>query len=229
MEVRLTWTIKEYSVITKNSTSKIKTFLKSPAFSFSPNKIPHIWEVHLRPENNDQSYGIYLSLADAPVMKAITVQKCSIQFVDSNNSIFFRNRSLAAQDFNAKAIRWGWNSALTHGTLKKHSQNFTQAIKCLCFVEFAKRDTEPDLFQQYISPKFAANLHQQYLNGNHTDLTITCGSKKFRVHKVVLGAVSPVFDGMIKDNSEFEVDSEISPEGFEVFLNFLYTGQASVK
>lgn len=78
------------------------------------------------------------------------------------------------------------------------------------------------------------NFLSLYNDTESSDITISCGNREFNVHKVILIHRSPVFQAMFR-NDMLEKSSntinieDIDPEAFEVFLRFLYTGQASIE
>lgn len=68
----------------------------------------------------------------------------------------------------------------------------------------------------------------------YSDLTITCGSEKFRVHKVIVCGRSPVIEKMVdtdmleKENNEIvfrDVDSSV----FRDLLTYLYTEKCNIE
>lgn len=78
------------------------------------------------------------------------------------------------------------------------------------------------------------NFLSLYNDTESSDITIFCENREFNVHKVILIHRSPVFQAMFRNDmlekSSNQVNiKDIDPEAFEVFLRFLYTGQASIE
>ena len=66
------------------------------------------------------------------------------------------------------------------------------------------------------------------LNSIHSDFTIIVKTKKFKVHKSVLSARSPVFEKMFASNMKEAADNkveinDIEPCTFEKLLGFMYS------
>ncbi|KAK5693756.1 hypothetical protein LTR17_025067 [Elasticomyces elasticus] len=70
-------------------------------------------------------------------------------------------------------------------------------------------------------------LKEPYRTGLYSDLTIICGGQSFKVHKIVLQALSPVFRGMLggefKEASQKEITLEHDePDILASMLHFFY-------
>jgi hypothetical protein len=65
-----------------------------------------------------------------------------------------------------------------------------------------------------------------------SDVTVHCGGRNFRAHKVLLAASSSFFERVLlsapKERSQVLVMAETSPELLECVLNFIYEGEAYV-
>ena len=96
-----------------------------------------------------------------------------------------------------------------------------------------------DSVEVYNSYKFADRKPQPTLNSSVTklltnnsltDVTLKVKEKEFKAHKVVLAAMSPVFEAMFQEGYKEHEDNYVNIEDmdsdvFEVFLRYLYSGQ----
>lgn len=73
--------------------------------------------------------------------------------------------------------------------------------------------------------KLCNDLDLMLLNGNFSDITLTTGGKKFKAHKNILAARSPVFAAMFKDNVDEIKLPQMDEETLGELLSFVYTGK----
>lgn len=74
---------------------------------------------------------------------------------------------------------------------------------------------------------FQSFLHSQF----STDVTIVCGSKRFKVHKVLLCACSPLFKQLLTDNNSkhsMVIFDEYPEWAVEQVIEFIYSGEVHV-
>ena len=69
-----------------------------------------------------------------------------------------------------------------------------------------------------------------WTNNSLTDVTLKVGNRKLTAHKVILAAMSPVFEAMFKEGTKEHQDNHVNIEDiesdvFELFLRYLYSGQ----
>ena len=90
---------------------------------------------------------------------------------------------------------------------------------------------EEDGMAQVPSDNIRNELHILYKEATFTDVTIKCGGREFKAHKVILVSQSPVFRKMFevdmkeKQNSIIEI-SDISPIVMSDLLDYVNTGNA---
>ncbi|CRL05561.1 CLUMA_CG018061, isoform A [Clunio marinus] len=82
----------------------------------------------------------------------------------------------------------------------------------------------------YESREIPSGLNEIWTTGRYSDITLITDTKKFKAHKVILAANSPVFDTIfnnhMKDRSSDEVYlKNIKESVVKTFLDFLYTGK----
>ena len=68
-------------------------------------------------------------------------------------------------------------------------------------------------------------------NQTLADVTLKVEDNEFKAHKLILAAASPVFEAMFKEGTKEHEDNyvnieDIDSDVFEVFLRYLYSGQA---
>lgn len=231
MKVQFEWKILDFTFFIKNFMEQEDTLniTASPVFSASADTDGHLWQLKMKlMDAASQQYGIFLSLMDNPFKGKVSVKFC-FEFADSRNEVFLRSVSKLFRKF-GKDLSWGWKTSVTYDTICKHSFNFTAEIKLLCNIEFEDSQTfNSNSLENYHSPTFGVNLFDQYKKQKHTDVTIKCENKEFKVHKLIFRAASPVFEELfeIKEDESLTIE-DVSPELFEVFVRFLYTGKASI-
>jgi len=92
------------------------------------------------------------------------------------------------------------------------------------FLTALKSNSERDL-------KLLAPLNKTNLEGDSSaDLTITCGSARFRVHRYILGYRSPVFRAMLDSPMREAREGEITihhmnPTTLSSMIHYMYTGE----
>ena len=69
-------------------------------------------------------------------------------------------------------------------------------------------------------------------NQTLADVTLQCQGKKFKAHKVILAAASPVFGAMFKEGTKEHEENiviieDIESDVFELFLRYLYSGEVN--
>ena len=84
-----------------------------------------------------------------------------------------------------------------------------------------------DKYHYNLNIRMAKMLTNQTL----TDVTLQVKDKEFKAHKLILAAASPVFEAMFKEGTKEHEDNyvnieDIDSDVFEVFLRYLYSGQA---
>lgn len=150
----------------------------------------------------------YLKISGQSHLMPVCIDKYCMELVDFKNNLFWKGCKVSRKfDDICFGRGWRWPNAID--LLRKHSMNFTEMIKCVCYVEFAESgDPERGWLEEYKSPWFAANLYKQFQKGKDTDVTINCGSEQIKAHKFILRSASEVFDEM------FQVKEESSPSIF---------------
>ena len=82
----------------------------------------------------------------------------------------------------------------------------------------------------YHQDQLSEDLKRLFLNGEYSDMTITCGDRKFECHKNILASRSPVLKAMFETNMKEKNTGTVeiqnmTPEVLEKMLLYMYTGQ----
>lgn len=76
---------------------------------------------------------------------------------------------------------------------------------------------------------FPDNLQQLLMDDIEKDVTLKVGTEEFQAHKLILAARSPIFKYLfgnhISENSFELALTDVSPEAFRIFLQFIYTNK----
>jgi BTB/POZ domain len=140
--------------------------------------------------------------------KAVQGQKCELWQKNKIDIIeFFKRNDSKEEDvltFNLMIELWSEDSVEVY-----NSSNI--------------RDLKPQ-------PNLNSSVTKLLTNNSLTDVTLKVQGKELKAHKVILAAMSPVFEAMLKEGTREHQDSKVNIEDiksdvFEVFLRFLYSGQ----
>ena len=99
-------------------------------------------------------------------------------------------------------------------------------------LEFCTKGTVEVSNTRDVTPKQTLNSSVTSLLANNslTDVTLKVKEKELKAHKVILAAMSPVFEAMFQEGYKEHEDNYVNIEDmdsdvFEVFLRYLYSGQ----
>lgn len=76
-----------------------------------------------------------------------------------------------------------------------------------------------------------ANLKKMLESGDHSDVTLVLGEKKYKLHKNILSARSKYFAEYFKENPDattVTLADNVSPKLFDILVNFIYTADAEM-
>jgi len=87
------------------------------------------------------------------------------------------------------------------------------------------------LSKNYHQGQLSQHLNLLFTSNKYADITIECGDKKFKCHKIILASRSPVFKTMFDaDMKEKEAGSveikNMTPEVLKNMLKYIYTSEA---
>ncbi|XP_033755648.1 kelch-like protein 24 [Pecten maximus] len=76
----------------------------------------------------------------------------------------------------------------------------------------------------------SSGMEAMLASGQHSDVTVEVGERRFLCHKVVLGAVSPYFEAMFSHDMRENLDNlvtlhDIDQDIFDSVLQYIYTGE----
>lgn len=79
------------------------------------------------------------------------------------------------------------------------------------------------------TPKVETDFKEMLLSGKNSDVTIQVKRKKFKCHRCILSARSPVFSAMMEHDMKEKASGVVTikdaePTAFQEFLLYLYTG-----
>ena len=82
----------------------------------------------------------------------------------------------------------------------------------------------------YHQDQLSEDLKRLFLNDEYSDMTITCGDRKFECHKNILASRSPVLKAMFETNMKEKNTGTVeiqnmAQEVLEKMLLYMYTGQ----
>lgn len=229
-KVQFQWEIKDFTRFIEHSSNGKVREIESDIFLASPDNVLRQWKIQLLNGNGKKSIGIYLFLKNnAIVERPISVQHY-FEFSDFND-VMFRRTLPYNRTFGFGAGSWGFPNISLFETLAIKSLNFTKPIRVTAFLEF--KDPSSNSYSLQGLYFYETKLYKKYKSQKYCDLSIDCGGKIFKAHKLVLASSSPVLDTSLGiKNEENGLASlklhDISPEVFEDILEFVYTGNISM-
>ncbi|XP_057317898.1 speckle-type POZ protein B-like isoform X2 [Microplitis mediator] len=155
--------------------------------------------------------------------------KFSLFMLDSKNERKFIVTFCQNNDF--KNGR-GWVKFLEIKQLLENKDDFlpnetlTVCVELTVYDDYESHTTEYPL--QTPQRQMTDDFKELYNNQINCDVTFVVGNEKFKAHKIILSARSPVFSAMfthkMKENRDNEVAiPDIEPEIFNKLLEFIYT------
>ena len=194
------------------------------------------------------AYSLFLQPSHASDIRAkVLISDCTFLILNSDTdheakhsataatrTIQFGISSKSGSLFHAQPLKIGINSFIKRNDLTKYLDGLTLTLQVNATLFFLTDylecvETCNDVLVQ--ADSIREDLGRFCQGDLFADVTITCGDKEFRAHKVILASQSPVFKKM------FEIDmkekrsgvikvSDITPAVMSDLLAYLYTGTA---
>lgn len=227
------WELKHFLPFILNSANQgIKYSFGSEIFFASTKETNHTWQTLLKLNTETKKYHIFLELKHAKIPRPISVQ-CHFELLDFKGSLFHKTFTAhktigeGTGNFNG----WGFLNQFTFDTICQISLGLIKPIHINAILEVKDSKTFYSLHDHHFRE---SKLFEQYKDEKYCDLTINCGERTFKAHKVILASTSPAFQYLLTEKCE-ETDTgtllivnDISPDVLEDLLEFVYTGKLSM-
>ena len=165
----------------------------------------------------------------------ILISDCIFSILDSSTNEVKHSATVAARQcvIGVQMEDFGIADFIKKGELTKYLDGHTLTLQVdatlLCLTDHSECvETSNTLVP---ADDIRKGIKRLYKDDSLTDVTITCGGKEFRAHKVILASQSPVFKKMFeidmkeKRSGVIEVP-DITPAVMSDLLAYLYTGTA---
>ncbi|XP_057318507.1 speckle-type POZ protein B-like isoform X2 [Microplitis mediator] len=157
--------------------------------------------------------------------------KFALFMLDSKNGRKFIETAYANRNFKNG---WGFSKLLEIKKLLENKNDFlpnntlTVGIELTIYEDYQTFPTK--FLLDTPQHKITDDLKELYDSKINSDVTLVVGNEKFKAHKIILSARSPVFFAMftheMKEKKDSEVDiPDIDPEIFNKMLQFIYTDE----
>jgi len=139
---------------------------------------------------------------------------------------------------------WGIRKCIGRNSLTQYTPDERLTLICevtvtgdiknsIEYVEKKKKKEKKNvvLFSNFHHKKLTQDFESIINSQEYSDITVTCGNKEFKCHKIILTSRSQVFKTMLESNmKERETGSieikDMKLEVFEDLLRYIYTGEA---
>uniref|UniRef100_A0A146KXW5 Speckle-type POZ protein n=1 Tax=Lygus hesperus TaxID=30085 RepID=A0A146KXW5_LYGHE len=123
---------------------------------------------------------------------------------------------------------WGYPDFISRSRLMEFLQGNT--LKVRCKLKGPAVEIQKALPEEHFSFLCRQGLWQQYLNQQFVDVVVVVQESKFKVHKAVLAAHSPVLTAMfnvdmLESRQNIVTIEDCSPHSFEAFIKWMYLGE----
>ncbi|XP_057317942.1 speckle-type POZ protein B-like [Microplitis mediator] len=207
------------------NSDKERVDLDSPNFTTN-GKNQNSWYLELQLLREKEWISLFLFRKDAKDKVRI---KFKLFILDSNNRRKFLVTACENRDFKNG---WGFSKFLEIKKLLDNKDDFlpnntlTMCIKLTVYDDYKSFTTEFPLHTP--ERQITDDLKELYGSKMNSDVILVVGDTKFKAHKIILSARSPVFLAMftheMKEKKENTVTiPDIDPEIFEKILEFIYT------
>ena len=210
----ITWTINESSKLRFSS----KSPLLSKTFSTDSN---HVWQLKLSKTYNYDHAAIKCEAELIPGSSRYNTYECSISFLDiKKKELIAEKKCYLSQTVKADGF---FESLLK------------DQLTIFCEINVGIEQTEPlcptpvwdeSYLHRSLNQKFEKFQGNQFL----TDVDLEVSGKTFKGHKLILAAVSPVFEKMFQGRSQEHQNNrviieDVSADVFEELMTYIYSGQ----
>ena len=167
----------------------------------------------------------------------IGISDCAVSVIKHDSEEVLRKHPVgwfwcAINRTNSPAKAMSFERMFLWSDIDKHLCDGTLTIQVDAILKFVTDHmetlhTEPTLPLNNVS----TGMKKMLSNGLHSDLTIRCGRKEFKVHKAVLASQSPVFRRMLESDMKeqrtnvIEI-SDVDQAVISDMLAYIYTGSA---
>ncbi len=237
VDVNFTWTISNFTFKTK--AMKNKEALQSKLFSADGDE-RFQWQLRCYPKGNTEvckdgiSYFLYLQSATKIMVGFV------LSVLDSTNGTFFEQRKLFHTFTNPGDHSLGFSNFLSQKDVlemnSKYLKDDSLTLQCQLTYEiennedllYSAKDKTPRI--ETSQCRIAHHLGHLLDSGRMSDILFTIGRRKFKAHKTIMSARSPVFAGKFEVNGKLSpIESlkieDCEPEVFQAMLRFIYTDE----
>jgi len=226
------WTISNFSY-TREDLGEV---LKSSTFSAKDDKMK--WCLRVNPKGLDEDSKDYLSLYLLLVScnKSEVRAKFKFSILNSKKEETKAMESQRAYRF-VQGKDWGFKKFIRRDFLMDEANGLLPNDKLTFFCEVSVVCDSVNISGQGSAVNFpvsenrlSSDLGELFVSGALSDVIVSCSSRKFNCHKVVLAARSSVFGAMFEHNMEEKKNSAVKVEdvegdAMEKLLHFIYTSK----
>jgi len=226
------WTISNFSY-TREDLGEV---LKSSTFSAKDDKMK--WCLRVNPKGLDEDSKDYLSLYLLLVScnKSEVRAKFKFSILNSKKEETKAMESQRAYRF-VQGKDWGFKKFIRRDFLMDEANGLLPNDKLTFFCEVSVVCDSVNISGQGSAVNFpvsenrlSSDLGNLFVSGALSDVIVSCNSKEFNCHKVVLAARSSVFRAMFEHNMEEKKNSAVKVEdvegdAMEKLLHFIYTSK----
>ncbi|XP_057318658.1 speckle-type POZ protein B-like [Microplitis mediator] len=209
---------------TKNNKETVK--LNSPTFTYLCHETEHSWYLQLRLLEEKEWISLYLHRHGGKDRVRIRYSLFLLNNKNEKKSLSF---SYANRDVNSNA---GFPKFLEIKQLLENEDDFllnntfTVCIELTVYDDYESFLTKIPL--ETPQRKITDDLKELYDSKMNSDVILVVGNVKFKAHKTILSARSPVFLAMFTHEMKEKKDSEVAipdidPGTFNKMLEFIYT------
>lgn len=208
--------------------------LSSPRFSITNSMNSVQWRLNLYPNGTQYAYKDYLSIFLEYFSEINVTARVKISILDVEQNIAVFERTFIQEQFRKGLEPCGDKKFISRSFFNNCSsrvlENDTITILCKIIV---LSDLTPlvSLINTFSSRKFD-KFEQLLETGKFSDVTLSVGEMKFRLHKVILTSCSPVFRAMF-EHDMIEKQSNVIDilnvryEVMKEIIRFMYTNKVN--
>uniref|UniRef100_A0A146M833 BTB and MATH domain-containing protein 43 n=1 Tax=Lygus hesperus TaxID=30085 RepID=A0A146M833_LYGHE len=231
-ESSCTWTIKDFSTLS----TKVGYYVQSPKFTGVGDQSLPFFSLILFPngicDGAKGNISLYLMVSkDNDKSNSVCFE---LSLLNHNDDEFKSTRRtmtkvFAMQSYNFdSSYVWGYPDFISRSRLMEFLQGNT--LKVRCKLKGPAVEIQKALPEEHFSFLCRQGLWQQYLNQQFVDVVVVVQESKFKVHKAVLAAHSPVLTAMfnvdmLESRQNIVTIEDCSPHSFEAFIKWMYLGE----